>query len=489
MRRSLETLRNSWQGLQFLLVIGLSTFFAGCGGSSNPVNPPVAGAPTNVVVLLTSTANDKLTQFALAITSVSLRDSAGNTVTLFNDPSRNGVSGLTEFMRLNGTSQPLVTASVPQAIYTSATVKVSYCHFATVTVVAGGLVQSFDAQGVCGQGTGNTTVNLPSPITISGPAMALSFNLQVTQSYTLTATNQYTISPVFTVTSAAISANPTNDGNGKISGINARITSVDVSGNSFVAQTADGISLTLSANSTTVYQGLAGLSNLAQGTLVNLDSAIQPTGTLLATRVEVQNPGAVTSDLMLPLTPASPAGTTVAQPSDCFPAPGAVPVCHGAFFTFTGTAFHVSGQFSNLQGLPFTPTFNSSSSVLGQSFLVSSTSSQLVPGGLLATDITLEPQTINGTVTAVANAGGFSIYTVRLAPYQVIPTTQQLPVVAPFAAIASPSTVLVYADANTQLLQSGPIAPGSLLRFRGLVFSDNGTLRMDCARILDGVTP
>jgi hypothetical protein len=60
-------------------------------------------------------------------------------------------------------------------------------------------------------------------------------------------------------------------------------------------------------------------------------------------------------------------------------------------------------------------------------------------------------------------------------------------VVAPFSAVASPTTVTVYADGNTQLLQSGSIAPGSLLRFRGLVFSDNGTLRMDCAKVLDGV--
>jgi len=30
--------------------------------------------------------------------------------------------------------------------------------------------------------------------------------------------------------------------------------------------------------------------------------------------------------------------------------------------------------------------------------------------------------------------------------------------------------------------------PGSVLRFYGLVFNDNGTLRMDCAQVNDGVT-
>jgi hypothetical protein len=43
-------------------------------------------------------------------------------------------------------------------------------------------------------------------------------------------------------------------------------------------------------------------------------------------------------------------------------------------------------------------------------------------------------------------------------------------------------------DTNTQLLNSDPVAVGSLLRFNGLVFNDNGTLRMDCAQISDGVT-
>ena len=40
---------------------------------------------------------------------------------------------------------------------------------------------------------------------------------------------------------------------------------------------------------------------------------------------------------------------------------------------------------------------------------------------------------------------------------------------------------------NTQLLNSGAIGVGSVMRFNGLVFNDNGTLRMDCAQVNDGV--
>lgn len=53
--------------------------------------------------------------------------------------------------------------------------------------------------------------------------------------------------------------------------------------------------------------------------------------------------------------------------------------------------------------------------------------------------------------------------------------------------LTAPSEVVVYSDSNTQLLNTDPVAVGSVMRFYGLVFNDNGTLRMDCAQINDGV--
>ncbi len=51
----------------------------------------------------------------------------------------------------------------------------------------------------------------------------------------------------------------------------------------------------------------------------------------------------------------------------------------------------------------------------------------------------------------------------------------------------NPSDVEVYVDSNTQLLNTQPLAVGGAFRFYGLVFNDNGTLRMDCAQVNDGV--
>jgi hypothetical protein len=302
----------------------------------------------------------------------------------------------------------------------------------------------------------------------------------------LTPPNTFTISPVFTVTPVAVSAQPTSDQNGKVTGIDAVIASVNPANNSFMAQTTSGNVFSLSSNSTTLFQDAAGLSSLTTGMLVNLDAAIEPAGTLLATRVEVNNAAANAAFTELPLTPAGAAGTAVvAEPQDCFPAPDPTPICEDLFSLDPSVSFQVSGQVNNLRSLPFTPVFSNSTFFLGQSVFTQSAGAR-VGGTLVATSLTLVPQTINGTVTAVSSAGGFNVYTVSLASYDLVPTTQQL-FLGPFPVISSPGSVTVYVDANTQLLQSAPVTVGSLLRFRGVIFYDNGTLRMDCARILDGV--
>jgi hypothetical protein len=100
-------------------------------------------------------------------------------------------------------------------------------------------------------------------------------------------------------------------------------------------------------------------------------------------------------------------------------------------------------------------------------------------------DITLIPQTINGTVGGSSASGSFTDYSVSLAPYDLFPNLAVQP--GQTTLLSNPSQVEVYVDANTQLLNTQALAPGSTLRFYGLVFNDNGTLRMDCAQVNDGV--
>jgi hypothetical protein len=103
----------------------------------------------------------------------------------------------------------------------------------------------------------------------------------------------------------------------------------------------------------------------------------------------------------------------------------------------------------------------------------------------VATTMTLMPQTINGTVVASSISGNFTDYTVSLAPYDLLPMLAVQP--GQPTVENNPSQVEVYVDHDTQLLNTQALAAGSTLRFYGLVFNDNGTLRMDCAQVNDGV--
>jgi hypothetical protein len=479
--------------LTLLFVVILAALFVGCGGSANPSGPQ-PGQNTTVVLLATSTANDQLTEFEVAIHTVQLLDKAGHAVTVYTYNNQ-GVQPA-EFMHLNGTSEPLAIATVPQGVYTSAAVVTNGCQF---TVVRFGppsqgqpntLNTDIYAQGLCGQGTGQTTVNLPSPITVSGSTMALSLNLQVSQSYTLTGTGvgaAYTISPVFSLAPSAISPTPTNDQNGKITGLDAQVTSVNADGSSFAAQTISGVPLTLNSNSGTAFQGVPGVSSLSTSELVNVDFAIQSDASLLATRVEVDDPSAPGEFVGPWLAYTANADVFVIEPVTCYHLPDNA-ACDSVIHFTNATSFGVSGQVNNLQNLPFTPSFSGSPVFPGATLSTYPSGDRDLQGVPYAANVIVRPQTINGTVTSMSTTNGFSVYTVALEPYDLIPTLQDYLVLPSPSRLNAPSTVTVYADSNTQILASGPVTQGSLFRLRGIIFDDNGTARMDCQEILDGVT-
>ena len=99
-----------------------------------------------------------------------------------------------------------------------------------------------------------------------------------------------------------------------------------------------------------------------------------------------------------------------------------------------------------------------------------------------ATTITLMPQTINGTITGVSRGGGFTVYSVSLAAYDLIPILAVQP--GQTTGPQNPSSAEVYVDSNTQMLNSNAIAPGNVSRFNGLIFNDSGMARIGGARWL-----
>ena len=482
------------------VILLLTTICAvGCGSIANPpIAPgtPIANQNTTVTVLAASTANDRLLEFGIVITSIALTNRAGATVSLFHvDPGAPAFTPFVEFIHLNGSRQPIATVSIPQDYYVSASITVQYCSF-TVTYgnSSGGLQTDTYAEGLCNQGTGTAIVNLPvSPIIVAGNAMSLSLDLKVPQSYTLTTPAApgtlatYTISPTFDLIRFPISSQQTNDQNGGTS-VDGEITSIAATGNTFDLTTPDGFTLTVNSGPGTVFQGVNAFSAVSVGMFADTDLQLQVDGSLLATRIAVQDTAA--KEIII-----GPLGGVFSSASVVYTLPvqhqGIYSVGFGEQFQYnSGTSFHTSGRFTNLPNLPFPATFDASNMVAGQ-YVYLSSSSMSSSGAVRsqANSITLMPQTINGTVTNRSTDGGFTIYDVSLAPYDLFPALVPVTGQSPVLSSADASNVHVYVDANTRLLTSVPIGIGSIIRFNGLLFNDNGVLRMDCGQINDGVQP
>lgn len=460
---------------------------AGCGGSGTTT--PTLTGNTSVTLLASSTANDQLAQYKVSFSSITLGSQSGKTVTISSAP----VSA--EFMHLNGTVEPLVTTSIPQDIYTSATATIAQAYGVCMgsDSATGGLVSA-----EFGGFPSTATLNLPAPITVTGTSMGLVLDLQVSQSTNISGCNQNTtttttLTPTFNVTPVVVTAQPTNSSNGKATGLRGIVSLVDAGGTNFTVSAADGPTWQLNTSSSTQFQGVSSASALEAGVPVDMDAAIQSDGTLLATRINVYdtNPANVTVIGGPMFFAEAPTSTLTAILSN-YIVENQGPLLSGLNFGWVdfdpdNAPFQVSGQLTNLGSLPFTPSFDAANVAPGQNVFIS-TQSTAVPTGIdfpPASTVNLFPQTINGTISAVSTSGNFTTYTVTLAPYDLFPL-----LAAQYSqtnSLANPGSVVVYVGSNTQLLNQDALVVGSVLRFNGLIFNDSGTLRMDCAQINDGV--
>lgn len=277
-----------------------------------------------------------------------------------------------------------------------------------------------------------------------------------------------------------------------MAGFNGQISSINAAGSSFILsppELENTRTISISSTGGTVFQGISNFSGLAVGTFVNMDGAIQPDGSLVASRIAVEDAAAtsVVTGPVVSVSNAVPALNSLGRQEQGALFDGNYVLGAGAF-SFGNAAFKISGQFSNLQDLPFIPSFTASNMVPGQNVYLSTTALTVLGGFpyVPLTSITLIPQTIDGTVSGTFNSGNFTVYTVELASYDLFPMLAVQPGQANL--LNNPSEVQVYVDSNTQPLNSQPLSSGSTFRFYGLVFNDNGTLRMDCAEVYDGVS-
>jgi hypothetical protein len=468
---------------------------AGCGGhgTTPPITPQ---GNTKVTVLLSSTANDRLTRYELDFQGITLTSQAGKTVSLLTT-AQNAPSQYTpEFMHLNGAASTLLTATVPEDTYTSASLTVGGASFTCIAVNQsdGSLTTSIFAYGQTPQS--QVTVNLPAPVVVTGDTMNLSMQLDGAKSYTLSecpggsAGDTYTITPTFNLTAADLSSSPTNYLNGEETNVLGQVNAASSTGFSVAlgysyASAAPLPTQNITANPSTMYQGISGLSALTQGTFVDMDLAAQSDGSLLATRVAVHDPAAVdvVSGPLAQVASSVPAIFSYGQQVQ-----GPDLLGNTAPFDLSKAAFSISQQYTNLASLPFTPNFQASNLVPGQNVYITMPASTVT--GInrypLANTMTLMPQTVDGVVTAMDSSGDFDVYTITLASYNLFPALagQQ----GATNLISVPQRIVVYADGNASLASTAEPVIGGTYRFHGLVFNDAGTLRMDCDQVDTGVT-
>jgi hypothetical protein len=192
--------------LTLLIGLGITT---GCGSTgSTALVPAKFSGNTSVTVLLSGTANDQVTRFDLEFQTLTITSQSGKTVTLLSSQQP------AEFMHLNGGIEPLMTVSVPQDIYTSATVTLGGAVFVCVAQVPGGGL-GIANYSIMNQGP---TVSLPTPITVTGSSMGLLLNMQVSTSavfptcWTTPAFEGYSMTPTFNLAPIVLSTSPTDSG-------------------------------------------------------------------------------------------------------------------------------------------------------------------------------------------------------------------------------------------------------------------------------------
>jgi hypothetical protein len=158
----------SFPAVLFILLIA-AFITTGCGGLPGPP-PPAFTGNTNVTVLLSSTANDQLSEFDVSFESLSLTNQAGKAIDVFQTAQSQTPHNL-EFIHLNGGTEALLTVSVPQGVYSAATASIGSASFTCETLdpASGGLDVSTFAYGQTP--SNQVKVNLPAPITITGTAV------------------------------------------------------------------------------------------------------------------------------------------------------------------------------------------------------------------------------------------------------------------------------------------------------------------------------
>jgi|SRR5215472_1283298 len=416
----------------------------GCGGGGNT---PVQVTGTSVALQTRDAVNDQIVKFELTVSSITLTGANGtaNTSNLLGGPAE------IEFSHEAASFELLSLTHVPPGTYSGATMTVSNPE---VVAIIGGVPTQLPAT------LSSATVNVTfSPnITIGTSPTFLNFDLDLANSVTISGTSA-TISAAFKVSTSTVSQdqNSQTDEDGGIDDLHGSVTSITAPNFTMQTQTT---SLTFATNSNTVFAGgIAQLSDLKVGDIVEVDAFTKPDGTQLATQVEKESDhqGEEVEGLISALDSPLTKITVIDQMDSTGSSNSPVTVDVGVN---SSTVYSVHADKLMITPPPFDATHIGK----GQRIEVDSLSSV---GPLVASRVKLREQALIGSVAAspAPTASGFTL--------NVSPTSA-------FGVLSGATTVPV-TFASGATLKITPTA-GATIRVRGLVFFDGTAYSMIAVR-------
>lgn len=465
-------MKYSFRRLTVRALLGIvgSVFICGCGAdrfvSSNGPPPPLPGESTQVTVLLSANANQKLLSYSIVLGSLVLSTDSGQSATIKLNSS-------VELIHSSDQPEILITTSIPQGIYTGGTLGIG-AYAATFIPQQNPATDPLTTQTVFNDAAVSAfPLPLEGPITVSGNALTMVLSPTIAPGALPNTPTDLSAQP-FTLSAFRPGNSPASIKDGQFNNLRGRVQSVTSSQIVFTrsdengSSTAPSIALPLAP--ATMVNGL-----LRPDSFISCNGTLNASGSsttysVLADDPETHNEyaGVVYGATQTPRT-LNIVG--VEMEGDYY---SNQPVISRNFIYDSSTFFNTQADPQELVSAPFPSVFDADHIVVGQYVKVSL--GTVTPNSIpVPFSFTLLPQTINGLISDIQPASSFTRYTLTLSAESAIPI------------LTGNNSVYIYVRATTTRLNTQPIKIGNYLRATGLLFVDTGSLKMLARQIDDGI--
>jgi hypothetical protein len=473
--------------LSHLLILislaGLLLLISACGGGSAGDVAPPTPSPTSVQFKVGDAPADRLIALEVNFDALHLKNSAGDQINVLPASRR------LEFLHIAGTLEPVALLEIPQGTYSEATIQGSNIHVSYVSQT--GSYPGIAMDEVVSSSSESIVVPISPPLTVGSAPMIVNIDFNVASFISFDPQTDLPIlnDPQFTFSASSIKTSgqpkPEEGGLEDTIGIVTATSSTD-----FLMDTGqNGMPLTFKTDNNTVYINVS-FSTLPT-TIVKASGVTQSDGSILATAVEgLQNQyGVETEGVVYFNWGETPTTWFWLTPQDG----------NGAGFEFTpttaigqvvnvqvspGTAYAINtdGMDMTSANFPFDANADPSTLRFGQRVRVESSTGMIsdnvqgTSGLIAAQKVTLDKQSVTGTVFNYQTSGGRAFFVVQLPAdsYLTILNSVQPP---------SATYINVWQQAGTDLHGLSTVNNGDTVSVRGLLFSSQGAFVMVAERI------